>query len=59
MSCTTRALIRAIGVSNFYPDRLVDLIDHKEISCAYLSAAMRWLPPDRCRPPASYLTDAG
>ncbi len=24
-------LIRAIGVSNFYPDRLVDLIDHNEI----------------------------
>jgi 2,5-diketo-D-gluconate reductase A len=23
-------LIRAIGVSNFYPDRLVDLIDHSE-----------------------------
>jgi 2,5-diketo-D-gluconate reductase A len=23
-------LIRAIGVSNFYPDRLVDLIDHNE-----------------------------
>ncbi len=22
---------RAIGVSNFYPDRLVDLIDHNEI----------------------------
>jgi 2,5-diketo-D-gluconate reductase A len=25
-------LIRAIGVSNFYPDRLVDLIDHNEIT---------------------------
>src|SRR5687768_11388652 len=24
-------LVRAIGVSNFYPDRLVDLIDHNEI----------------------------
>ena len=24
--------IRAIGVSNFYPDRLVDLIDHNEIT---------------------------
>ena len=24
-------LIKAIGVSNFYPDRLVDLIDHNEI----------------------------
>jgi 2,5-diketo-D-gluconate reductase A len=24
-------LIRAIGVANFYPDRLVDLIDHNEI----------------------------
>lgn len=23
-------LIRAIGVSSFYPDRLVDLIDHNE-----------------------------
>jgi len=27
-------LIRAIGVSNFYPDRLVDLIDHNEITPA-------------------------
>jgi 2,5-diketo-D-gluconate reductase A len=27
-------LIRAIGVSNFYPDRLVDLIEHNEISPA-------------------------
>jgi 2,5-diketo-D-gluconate reductase A len=26
------ALIRAIGVANFYPDRLVDLIDHNEIA---------------------------
>ncbi|MFI1031468.1 aldo/keto reductase [Streptomyces sp. NPDC020951] len=26
-----QGLIRAIGVSNFYPDRLVDLIDHNEI----------------------------
>ena len=25
-------VIRAIGVSNFYPDRLVDLIDHNEIA---------------------------
>lgn len=25
------SLIRAIGVSNFYPDRLVDLIEHNEI----------------------------
>jgi 2,5-diketo-D-gluconate reductase A len=25
-----RGLARAIGVSNFYPDRLVDLIDHNE-----------------------------
>jgi 2,5-diketo-D-gluconate reductase A len=25
-------LIRAIGVSNFYPDRLVDLIDHNEVT---------------------------
>jgi len=24
-------LVRAIGVSNFYPDRLVDLIDHNEV----------------------------
>jgi 2,5-diketo-D-gluconate reductase A len=24
-------LVRAIGVSNFYPDRLVDLIDHNDI----------------------------
>jgi len=27
-------LIRAIGVSNFYPDRLVDLINHNEITPA-------------------------
>ena len=27
-------LVRAIGVSNFYPDRLVDLIDHNEIAPA-------------------------
>ena len=27
-------LIRAIGVSNFYPDRLVDLIDHNEVTPA-------------------------
>lgn len=26
-----RGLIRAIGVSNFYPDRLVDLIDHNDV----------------------------
>ncbi|MFG2654966.1 aldo/keto reductase [Streptomyces sp. NPDC048425] len=25
-------VVRAIGVSNFYPDRLVDLIDHNEIT---------------------------
>lgn len=29
-----RGLVRAIGVSNFYPDRLVDLIDHNEITPA-------------------------
>ncbi|MFD9497766.1 aldo/keto reductase [Streptomyces sp. NPDC060035] len=27
-------LIRAIGISNFYPDRLVDLVDHNEITPA-------------------------
>lgn len=27
----TQGAIRAIGVSNFYPDRLIDLIDHNEI----------------------------
>ncbi|MCX5079558.1 aldo/keto reductase [Streptomyces sp. NPDC056121] len=27
-------VVRAIGVSNFYPDRLVDLIDHNEITPA-------------------------
>jgi len=27
-------LVRAIGLSNFYPDRLVDLIDHNEITPA-------------------------
>jgi diketogulonate reductase-like aldo/keto reductase len=26
----SEGLIRAIGVSNFHPDRLVDLIDHNE-----------------------------
>ena len=26
-----QGLVRAIGVSNFYPDRLVDLLDHNEI----------------------------
>ncbi len=26
--------VRAIGVSNFHPDRLVDLIDHNEITPA-------------------------
>ncbi|HTU38840.1 MAG TPA: aldo/keto reductase [Acidimicrobiales bacterium] len=25
------ALVRAIGVSNFYPDRLIDLIDHNDV----------------------------
>ncbi|MFC9664513.1 aldo/keto reductase [Nocardia sp. NPDC127606] len=29
-----QGLIRAIGVANFYPDRLVDLIDHNEIAPA-------------------------
>ncbi|MGY0498500.1 aldo/keto reductase [Nocardia sp. FBN12] len=29
-----KGLARAIGVSNFYPDRLVDLIDHNEITPA-------------------------
>lgn len=29
-----QGLIRAIGVSNFHPDRLVDLIDHNEITPA-------------------------
>ena len=27
-------MIKAIGVSNFYPDRLVDLVDHNEITPA-------------------------
>ncbi len=27
-------LVRAIGVSNFYPDRLVDLVDHNEVTPA-------------------------
>jgi 2,5-diketo-D-gluconate reductase A len=30
----TEGLVRAIGVSNFYPDRLVDLIDHNELAPA-------------------------
>jgi 2,5-diketo-D-gluconate reductase A len=29
-----QGLVRAIGVSNFFPDRLVDLIDHNEITPA-------------------------
>ena len=29
-----QGLIKAIGVANFYPDRLVDLIDHNEITPA-------------------------
>jgi 2,5-diketo-D-gluconate reductase A len=29
-----QGLIKAIGVSNFYPDRLVDLIDHNDIAPA-------------------------
>jgi 2,5-diketo-D-gluconate reductase A len=29
-----QGLLRAIGVSNFYPDRLVDLIDHNEVTPA-------------------------
>ncbi|WP_455769370.1 aldo/keto reductase [Nocardia salmonicida] len=29
-----QGLIRAIGVANFYPDRLIDLIDHNEITPA-------------------------
>jgi 2,5-diketo-D-gluconate reductase A len=29
-----QGVVRAIGVSNFYPDRLVDLIDHNEIAPA-------------------------
>ena len=27
-----QGLIKAVGVANFYPDRLVDLIDHNEIT---------------------------
>jgi 2,5-diketo-D-gluconate reductase A len=27
-------LAKAIGVSNFYPDRLMDLIDHNEVTPA-------------------------
>ena len=36
MRCSrpTEGLVRAIGVANFYPDRLVDLIDHNEITPA-------------------------
>jgi 2,5-diketo-D-gluconate reductase A len=29
-----QGLVKAIGVSNFYPDRLVDLIDHNDITPA-------------------------
>ena len=32
-------LSRAIGVANFYPDRLVDLIEHNEVA----PAVLRWL----------------
>src|SRR4051794_2011318 len=31
---TREGLAKAIGVSNFYPDRLVDLIDHNEVTPA-------------------------
>lgn len=30
----SEGLVRAIGVANFYPDRLVDLIDHNEVTPA-------------------------
>jgi 2,5-diketo-D-gluconate reductase A len=30
----TEGLVRAIGVANFYPDRLVDLIEHNEVTPA-------------------------
>jgi len=30
----SEGLVRAIGVANFYPDRLVDLIDHNEVAPA-------------------------
>ena len=33
-SSTQRGLVRAIGVANFYPDRLVDLIEHNEVTPA-------------------------
>jgi hypothetical protein len=33
--------IRAIGVSNFHPDRLVDLIDHNEVTPAAASTRDR------------------
>ena len=29
-----QGLVKAIGVANFYPDRLVDLIDHNEVTPA-------------------------
>src|SRR3954464_12209580 len=29
-----QGVLKAIGVSNFYPDRLVDLIDHNEVTPA-------------------------
>jgi 2,5-diketo-D-gluconate reductase A len=29
-----QGLMKAIGVFNFYPDRLVDLIDHNEVTPA-------------------------
>jgi 2,5-diketo-D-gluconate reductase A len=53
-------LARAIGVSNFYPDRLVDLIDHNEVTPAidqiechpfFQRAAEQHLMRDRaCKP---------
>lgn len=33
-SLQRNGLVRAIGVSNFHPDRLVDLIDHNEVTPA-------------------------
>ena len=52
----TEGRIRAIGVSNFHPDRLVDLIDHNEITPGRQPDRDPPLPPARHRPGADART---
>ncbi len=46
---------KAIGVSNFYPDRLVDPIDNNEVTSAGSTAAGWTDRPQRRNPPANSL----